>query len=123
MKHKKVVLATLAASTCLLVAFGEPMAPMQWVRDLIARKVDIPEAHTNGNLVAFDESGNIKDSGLRFERETVTTNATTGVISTNTVKIVYEDKFAGQVFDMSNEDAMFDSMTNIIIQLGGTYHE
>lgn len=123
MKHKKAFLAASAACACILVALGEPMAPMQWVKDLIAGKVDVPAAHTNGNLVAFDKDGNIKDSGLRFERENISTNATTGVVSTNTVKIVYDDKFAGQVFDLSNEDAMFSSMTNIIIQLGGTYHE
>ena len=32
-------------------------------------------------------------------------------------------KFAGQTFDLSTEDAMFESLTNIIIQLGGDYIE
>lgn len=32
-------------------------------------------------------------------------------------------KFAGQTFDLSTEDAMFESLTNIIIQLGGAYIE
>lgn len=43
--------------------------------------------------------------------------------TTNDVASAIAGKFTGQTFDLSTEDAMFESMTNIIIQLGGVYTE
>ena len=56
---------------------------------------------------------------------TVSVSALEGAIAatSNSVPTTISLTFDGIDFDLSNEDATFASLTNIIMRLGGTYHE
>ena len=84
--------------------------------------VDAAKSYTDSAVAPLATTNALNEAVAPLASTNDLNTAVTGINETMAT-LVPTNYLEGVVFDLSTEDSMFDSLTNIIIRLGGTWHE